>query len=71
MSGAIPPLPQYAFMASCLVKAQEQFYFTFTLYNTDFLLSVKFHNFSVFLCAGLDSVTENVPSPTVCDIWKQ
>jgi hypothetical protein len=24
MSGAIPPLPQYAFMAWCLVKAQGQ-----------------------------------------------
>jgi hypothetical protein len=26
MSGAIPPLPQYAFMARCLVKAQGQLY---------------------------------------------
>jgi hypothetical protein len=26
MNGAIPPLPQYAFMAWCLVKAQEQLY---------------------------------------------
>jgi len=26
MSGAIPPLPQYAFMAWCLVKAQVQLY---------------------------------------------
>jgi hypothetical protein len=30
MSGAIPPLPQYAFMAWCSVKAQGQLYFTFT-----------------------------------------
>jgi len=29
MSGAIPPLPQYAFMAWCLVKAQDNFTFTF------------------------------------------
>jgi hypothetical protein len=28
MSVAIPPLPQYAFMAWCLVKAQGQLYFT-------------------------------------------
>jgi len=28
MLGAIPPLPQYAFMAWCLVKAQEQLTFT-------------------------------------------
>jgi hypothetical protein len=26
MSGAIPPLPQHAFMAWCLVKAQGQLY---------------------------------------------
>jgi hypothetical protein len=26
MSGAIPPLPHYAFMAWCLVKAQGQLY---------------------------------------------
>jgi hypothetical protein len=26
MSGAIPPLPQYAFMAWCLVKAKGQLY---------------------------------------------
>jgi hypothetical protein len=26
MSGAIPPLPQYAFMAWCLVKAQGKLY---------------------------------------------
>jgi hypothetical protein len=27
MSGAIPPLPQYGFMAWCSVKAQGQIYF--------------------------------------------
>jgi len=26
MRGAIPPLPQYAFMAWCSVEAQGQFY---------------------------------------------
>jgi len=26
MRGGIPPLPQYAFMARCLVKAQGQLY---------------------------------------------
>jgi len=30
MSRAIPPLPQYAFMAWCLDKAQGQLYLTFT-----------------------------------------
>jgi hypothetical protein len=29
MSGAIPPLLQYAFMAWCSVKAEVQLYFTF------------------------------------------
>jgi len=31
MSGAIPPIPQYVFMAWCLVKAQGQLYLTFYL----------------------------------------
>jgi hypothetical protein len=30
MSGAIPPLPQHAFMAWCLVKHRDYFTFTFT-----------------------------------------
>jgi hypothetical protein len=29
MSGAIPPLPQYVFMAWCLVKHGDNFTFTF------------------------------------------
>jgi hypothetical protein len=31
MSGAIPPLPQYAFMAWCSVKAQGQLYLSLSL----------------------------------------
>jgi hypothetical protein len=34
MSGAIHPLPQYAFMAWCLVKAQGQLYFNVTKIRT-------------------------------------
>jgi hypothetical protein len=35
MSGAINPLPQYAFMAWCLVKAQGQLYlFIYANYGT-------------------------------------
>jgi hypothetical protein len=30
MSGAVPPLLQYAFMAWCLVKYRDNFTFTFT-----------------------------------------
>jgi hypothetical protein len=30
MSGAIPPLPQYAFVAWCLVKIRDNFNFGFT-----------------------------------------
>jgi len=29
MSGAIPPLPQYSFMAWCLVKHRGKFTFTY------------------------------------------
>jgi hypothetical protein len=31
MSGAIPPLPQYDFMAWCLVQHRDNFTFNFTL----------------------------------------
>jgi hypothetical protein len=40
MSGAIPPLPQYAFMAWCLAKAQGQLY----------LLPLPYHR--VQTCSG-------------------
>jgi len=33
MGGAIPPLPQYAFMAWCLVKAQDNFTFYLLLHD--------------------------------------
>jgi hypothetical protein len=35
MSGAIHTLPQYAFMAWCLVKAQGQLYLYLTCVNID------------------------------------
>jgi hypothetical protein len=40
MSGAIPQLPQYAFMEWCLVKAQEQlclycYLFTYSIVQDD------------------------------------
>jgi hypothetical protein len=34
MSGVIPPLPQYAFMAWCSVKAQGQLYFILLYHKT-------------------------------------
>jgi hypothetical protein len=34
--GAIPPLPQYAFMAWCSVKAQGQLYLYLTLKRRDY-----------------------------------
>jgi hypothetical protein len=40
MSGAIPPLPQHAFMAWCLVKAQGQLYL-FIACQTDSLSSER------------------------------
>jgi hypothetical protein len=40
MSGAIPPLLQYAFMAWCLVKVQGQLYFTLLYYME---VSGQFH----------------------------
>jgi cation transport regulator ChaC len=34
MSGAIPPLPQYAFMAWCAVKKKHRDNFNFTFYHS-------------------------------------
>jgi hypothetical protein len=33
MRGTIPPLPQYAFMAWCLVKHRDNFNFTFYVHH--------------------------------------
>jgi hypothetical protein len=43
MRGAIPPLPQYAFMVWCLVKHKDNFTFTFTFtfYNSSFTLAAS------------------------------
>jgi hypothetical protein len=57
MSGAIPPLPQYAFMAWCSVKAQGQLYFY--LFNSAVLL--REHVFKV---------TANVTISHICPMGK-
>jgi len=36
MRGAIPPLPQYAFMVWCSVKAQGQLYLHLMIVSLDF-----------------------------------
>jgi hypothetical protein len=36
LRGAIPPLPQYVFMAWCLVKHRDNFTFTFTFMDGQF-----------------------------------
>jgi len=33
MRGSIPPIPQYLFMAWCLVKHRDNFTFTFYIYD--------------------------------------
>jgi len=40
MSGAIPPLAQYAFMAWCSVKAEEQLYLYLYLYPSNIHLNL-------------------------------
>jgi hypothetical protein len=50
MSGAIPPLPKYAFMAWCLIKHRGNFTFTLPLL---FLCSFSFFlpiSFGFYLC---------------------
>jgi hypothetical protein len=49
MSGAIPPHPQYAFMAWCLVKAQGQLYFTFMYEYMTLHLQVSWHKEPIIL----------------------
>jgi hypothetical protein len=41
MSGAIPPLPQYAFMVWCLVKHRDNFTFTFMIAQLKLQNSLK------------------------------
>jgi hypothetical protein len=38
MRGAIPSLPQYAFMVWCLVKHRDNFTFTFTSKTSEFCI---------------------------------
>jgi hypothetical protein len=44
MSGDIPPLPQYTFMAWCLVKAQGLYLFTFNNNNNNNNNNNKLHD---------------------------
>jgi hypothetical protein len=44
MRGAVPPLPQYAFVAWCSIKAQGQLYLTIgrqTKFHTNILLPLN------------------------------
>jgi hypothetical protein len=41
MSGAIPPLPQYAFMASCSFKAQGHLYLYLYLTRSEFNILIN------------------------------
>jgi hypothetical protein len=47
MHGAIPPLPQYVFMAWCLVKHRDNFTFILTFRLIPRLLKLSFFVFSV------------------------
>jgi len=49
MSGAIPPLSQYAFMAWCLVKHRDNFTFTFTFLS----LKIQIRKFLLPFCKSL------------------
>jgi hypothetical protein len=49
MSGAIPPIHQYAFMAWCSVKAQGQIYLYIYLYLFTVMVRALFKKQSVFL----------------------
>jgi hypothetical protein len=57
MRGDIPPFPQYAFMAWCLVKHRDNFAFTFNIYREVFRLfhRIVAKHFVLFV-ANLSSV---------------
>jgi hypothetical protein len=48
MRGAIPPLPQYAFMAWCLVKHRDTFTFT-TEERGKLTVSFYYFNYTLFV----------------------
>jgi hypothetical protein len=62
MRGAIPPLPQYVFVAWCLVKHRDNFTFTFNIFlildlpvlfkMLNLLLSVNFYKMKFYLEAN-------------------
>jgi hypothetical protein len=64
MSGAMHPLPQYAFMAWCLVKAQGQLYLYLTVTGDNFLAMVG-HTVSVGTVFQLHDAPRNV-APRSC-----
>jgi hypothetical protein len=68
MSGAIPPLPQYAFMAWCLVKAQGQ------LYLLPFPLQENIPNYLLQILLTVNknsSIITNLYNATDCQIVNQ
>jgi hypothetical protein len=60
MSGAIPPLPQYAFMAWCLEKAQGQLYIYLVL-----SISKKYRTHCSSLKSAKTDKNRNLKPPNV------
>jgi hypothetical protein len=69
MSGAIPPLPQYAFMVWCLVKAQGQIYFYLFLPDWVFYELCKLHNVYKMSKDVINSESEQAES-LIRDTWR-
>jgi hypothetical protein len=69
MSGAILPLPQFAFMVWCSVKAQGHLYlYLFTLYRTEFPLIFVGRKISV--ANGKESIYK-ICTEGVTDFWRR
>jgi hypothetical protein len=49
-TGAIPPLPQYVFMAWCLVKRRDNFTFALTFYGTIVLWNTLRSHYKILTC---------------------
>jgi hypothetical protein len=73
MCGAILPLPQYTFMAWCLVKAQGQLYFYFSTYSSTgtLLLPLPPHNShtNIFFNTSKNSISLNFLTETERCFW--
>jgi hypothetical protein len=67
MRGTIPPLPQYAFMAWCLVKPRDDFTFTCALRIAQVKTILRDTELLIYIVK--EQYTEIVFCIITCNIW--